>query len=88
MDKLFTEDTLYWCPMHHEIVTADEYSRCPHCNMFLEEIPNDELDKLRQSNPHGCVMCPVVRPEAEKDEKCSVCGMFLTPIEENSHDHM
>jgi RND family efflux transporter MFP subunit len=88
MDKLFTEDTLYWCPMHHEIVTAEENTRCPHCNMFLEEIPKYELEKLRQSNPYGCVMCPVVRPEVEKDEKCSVCGMFLTPIEEHTHHSM
>jgi Cu(I)/Ag(I) efflux system membrane fusion protein/cobalt-zinc-cadmium efflux system membrane fusion protein len=88
MDKLFTEDTHYWCPMHHEIITAEENTHCPHCNMFLEEIPKNQLEKLRNSNPYGCVMCPVVHPEAEKDEKCSVCAMFLTPIEEHDHHNM
>ena len=81
MESLFATDSIYWCPMHHEIVTTESDARCPLCNMFLEPIPAEELTSLRESNPYGCVMCPVVRPEDEKDEKCSVCGMFLKPIE-------
>ena len=87
MDKLFTDDTLYWCPMHHEIVTSDKDSRCPECNMFVEEIPQDELENLRHSNPYGCVMDPVVRPESEKEEDCPICGMSLVPIDENANDN-
>ncbi len=82
MEAVFASDSLYWCPMHHEIVTADDDARCPLCNMFLEPMPTDELEVLRDSEPYGCVMCPVVRPESEKDKKCSVCGMFLKPIED------
>ena len=82
MGAVFTSDSLYWCPMHHEIVTTDGDARCPLCNMFLKPMPKDDLEKLRHSHPYGCVMCPVVRPESEKDKKCSVCGMFLKPIED------
>ncbi len=87
MDALFTSDSLYWCPMHHEIVTADSGARCPLCNMFLEPVPTNKLEELRHSEPYGCVMCPVVRPKSEKDKKCSVCGMSLKPIEMDAHDH-
>lgn len=87
MGALFASDSLYWCPMHHEIVTADGDARCPLCNMFLKPMPTEELERLRHSHPYGCVMCPVVRPASEKDEKCSVCGMFLKLIEMDAHDH-
>lgn len=87
MEALFTSDSLFWCPMHHEIITADDEARCPLCNMFLIPIPMDELEVLRHSEPYGCVMCPVVRPKSEKDKKCSVCGMFLKPIEMDAHNH-
>jgi len=87
MTQLFTANTLFWCPMHHEIVTPDGESHCPLCNMVLEEIPADSLAKLRASQPYGCVMDPVVRLESEKDKKCSVCGMNLKLIEENPHSH-
>ena len=81
MSDLYSAYSLYWCPMHHEIVTADGDARCPICNMNLVAIPADSLDKLRNSDPYGCVMDPVVRPGAEKDEDCSLCGMRLKAIE-------
>ncbi len=87
MSDVFEADKLYQCPMHLEIVTSDSDARCPHCNMFLEEMSSEKVMELRDSHPHGCVMCPVIRPEAEKDEKCSVCGMSLQPIEHKKHDH-
>jgi RND family efflux transporter MFP subunit len=83
MSQLFTADSLYWCPMHHDIVTPDGDSRCPICNMKLVKIPADSLAALRASQPYGCVMDPVVVPGAKKDEKCPICGMKLTLIKAN-----
>jgi Cu(I)/Ag(I) efflux system membrane fusion protein len=80
MGDLYAADSLYWCPMHHEIVTADKDARCPICNMNLVAVPADSVAQLRNSDPYGCVMDPVVRPGSEKDENCPVCGMRLTAI--------
>ncbi len=87
MSEVFEADKLYHCPMHPEIVTSDSDARCPHCNMFLEEMSSEKVMELRDSHPHGCTMCPVIRPEAEKDKKCSICGMFLQPIEPKKQVH-
>jgi len=81
MGKLYTANSLYWCPMHHDIVSPDGDAHCPICNMHLVQIPADSLTSLRNSHPYGCPMDPVVVPQSQKDEKCPVCGMALEPIE-------
>jgi len=84
MDKLYTADSLYWCPMHHEIVSTDGDAHCPICNMHLVSIPADSLASLRSSHPYGCPMDPVVVSESEKDRKCPLCGMALEVIQSRS----
>ncbi|MBU0507609.1 efflux RND transporter periplasmic adaptor subunit [bacterium] len=86
MDEVYSAAKLYWCPMHHDIVSPDSSAACPLCEMPLKEVSHPDLTSLRTSGPHGCVMCPVVVPGEDKDKRCPICEMKLKPIPE-SHQH-
>ncbi len=82
MNKVFTADKLYTCPMHPEVVTDNGEARCPLCGMNLKQMSDEEVAKLRGSHPKGCVMDPIVVPGDAPVEKCSICGMNLKEIPE------
>lgn len=80
MEQLYEASPLQWCPMHHDIVSAEENVHCPLCEMNLKPLAAAELATLRASGPYGCVMCPVVVPGEDKDKHCPICEMQLKPI--------
>ena len=78
--------TVWSCPMHPEVISA-EPGRCPECGMFLEERPGTEAE-LMQANgivraKPGQYTCPM-HPEVVSDEpgRCPQCGMFLEVVPE------
>lgn len=81
MSQVYSAKNLYRCPQHSEIVTGEENTRCPLCQTPLSKMPAAEVKTLRNDQPYGCVMCPIVVPESRKDLKCPICEMKLTPIE-------
>lgn len=80
MERVHTDETLYRCPMHHEIVGLDADTHCPLCEMPLKLMPQPDVNTLRTSEPFGCVMCPVVVPGRDKDKRCPICEMKLKAI--------
>jgi protein-arginine kinase activator protein McsA len=83
MNNVFTADKLYTCPMHPEVVTDNGEARCPLCGMNLKQMSDEEVTKLRESHPKGCVMDPIVVPGDSQVEKCPICGMNLKEIPQN-----
>ncbi|MFZ5433340.1 MAG: efflux RND transporter periplasmic adaptor subunit [Calditrichota bacterium] len=81
MSQLYSADQLYWCPMHHEIVSPDKDADCPICEMPLKEIPPTDLKALRDAHPYGCPMDPIIVAEKDKDKPCPICEMRLKPVE-------
>jgi len=68
------EDTsAYVCPMHCEGSGSDKAGKCPVCNM----------DYVKNST-YACSMHPEIT--GIKGDKCSKCGMDLTPIKGDDHE--
>jgi hypothetical protein len=79
--NVFAEgEEFYQCPDHDHIVTADANTHCPHDQKALEKMTAEQVAELKASDPHGCVMCPVIYPGSQKDERCSICNMKLKPV--------
>jgi len=90
MNKAYTADHLYTCPMHAEVVSADPELDCPLCGMHLEEIPAEKVVELRTEELYGCPMCAIVRFGEDVEKGCPVCGMDLISIShdcKSMHDH-
>lgn len=81
MNTVLTANHLYTCPMHPEVVTDNGQARCPLCGMNLKQMSDEEVKKLRESHPKGCVMDPIVVAGDSQLEKCSICGMELKEIQ-------
>ena len=62
---------MYVCPMHPEVVSAEEGS-CPHCGMKL----------LASAMTYACPMHPEV--VSESPDSCPKCGMKLLPSRSTS----
>jgi Cu(I)/Ag(I) efflux system membrane fusion protein/cobalt-zinc-cadmium efflux system membrane fusion protein len=95
-------ETLFSCPMHLEVVSA-EAGRCPVCGMDLEERAGspEELAQLYEDHtdrhehgdavsdavPAGQYACPM-HPEIVSDEpgRCPICGMFLEKVASASEE--
>jgi len=83
MEKAYTAEKLYTCPMHHEIVSADSEATCPLCKMKLVEMEPEKVVELRSHELFGCPMDPIVASGEDVAKGCPVCGMNLMPI---AHD--
>lgn len=62
----------YVCPMHCEGSGSEEAGNCPVCGM----------DYVK-NNTHACSMHPEIT--GINGDKCSKCGMKLTPISGDDH---
>ncbi len=62
----------YVCPMHCEGSGSDEAGKCPVCGM----------DYVK-NNTYACPMHPEIT--GIKGDKCSNCGMDLTPVSGDDH---
>lgn len=80
-----TAETLYTCPMHAEVVTADGKKKCPSCNMNLRAMSDEEMLTLRASEPKGCSMCDFVVPGDSEQKTCPRCEMKLVPVPAGHH---
>lgn len=80
MEDVFTSDSLYACPNHDHVITAESNTICPLDKTPLVTMTADDITTLRDSDPYACVMCPIVHPGTEKDERCAICNMKLKPI--------
>lgn len=80
MHKVNTAKTLYTCPMHSEVVSAEASTPCPLCKMELKKMTGAKVKELRSSHPRGCPMDPIVVNGNTKTEKCPVCKMKLSHI--------
>lgn len=81
MDELFLQNSLYICPEHGEIVDDEKGTVCPLCRRALVALDSAEVRALRTATPYGCVMCPVVVPGSQRDQRCPICNMKLVAIE-------
>ncbi len=87
MDKVFSAGALYTCPMHPEVISADEAQPCPLCGMRLSAMDGDAVQHLREGDLQGCPMDPII-VDGETEEGCPVCGMDLVAIHpEYEDDH-
>lgn len=84
MERVFTAEKLFTCPMHPEVVTDNISARCPKCGMNLKAMTPEATAQLRSSHPKGCPMCPVVVKGDSPMTKCPVCGMKLVEIGRNT----
>lgn len=80
MEAVFTSDSLYACPNHDHVITAESNTICPLDKVPLVAMTSEVISTLRDSEPYACVMCPIVHPGSEKDERCAICNMKLKPI--------
>ncbi len=64
----------YICPMHCEGSGSDQPGTCPVCNM--DYVKNE-------AHNFACPMHPEIT--GVKGDKCSQCGMDLTPVSEDDH---
>ncbi len=62
----------YVCPMHFEGSGSDEAGICPVCGM-----------NYVKNNSYACSMHPEIT--GIKGDKCSKCGMDLTPVSDDDH---
>lgn len=86
MDKVFTAEKLYTCPMHPEVVTADAEQNCPLCHMKLTALTDEKVTKLKSSHPKGCPMDLIVVKDDSEIDTCPVCNMKLKVIEQHDHE--
>jgi len=80
MDIVYSTDELYTCSMHKQVVSDNPGGKCPLCGMKMVKMSDEDVETLRASHPQGCVMDPIVKPEAEGEQHCDICGMTLKPI--------
>lgn len=83
MGAVYTADALYTCPMHKQVVTDNPEAKCPLCNMNLVKMSDEDVAKLRASDPVGCPMDPIVKADKEgAEQRCEICKMKLRTIPE------
>lgn len=80
MEAVYSGRNLYTCPMHKQVVTDNSEGKCPLCGMNLTKMDEEAVNKLRTSDPKGCVMDPIVRKGSDEHENCDICNMKLIPI--------
>lgn len=80
MEAVYTTDSLFACPNHDHVITAEAGTICPLDQTPLAAMSLTDVETLRESDPYACVMCPIVHPGFEKDERCAICNMKLKPI--------
>ena len=80
MMKVYTADSLYTCPMHPAVISADAKQDCPICGMHLKAMTAEQRKSLESTELVGCPMDPIVMPLAKDQAPCPVCGMKLSPI--------
>ncbi len=87
--KVFTAETLYVCPMHAEVISADVEQPCPLCGMKLKAMSEEARAQLMELELNGCPMDPIVM-SGVKPADCPVCGMKLSkidpPVEEQTEE--
>jgi hypothetical protein len=79
MQQVFTAETLYTCPMHPAVVSADSKLDCPLCEMHLAPVGAEARKALLAQKLAGCPMDPIV-VKAEGAANCPICGMKLTAL--------
>jgi len=77
MQQVFTAETLYTCPMHPAVISADPKQDCPLCEMHLAPMSAEARKALLAQKLAGCPMDPIV-VKAEGAPNCPVCGMKLS----------
>lgn len=77
--QVYTAETLYTCPMHPAVLSADPKLDCPRCEMHLAPLGAEARAALLAEPLVGCPMDPIVMP-AKDAKPCPVCGMKLTAL--------
>lgn len=85
INAIYAAEALYTCPMHSEVVTDKADLKCPLCKMKLTKMSAEQVEKLKGSNPKGCVMCPIVVAGDSGIDNCATCKMKLTEIKLEEH---
>lgn len=80
MAAAYAADSLYVCPMHEAVISAQPDRPCPLCGMDLAPMDDARRAALREHPLSGCPMDPIVA-ETGTIADCPVCGMKLEQIE-------
>jgi hypothetical protein len=78
ISQITSAESLYTCPMHPEVVSADADTPCPLCKMKLNKMTDEKVLELRSSIPKGCPMDPIVVKGDSETNNCPVCKMKLS----------